>query len=297
MAVAGEKKSRSHFDGESGSEREAKDARHDKANVQPLICFDDCIEPETARPDAVFGAQTDDAQIVHEQAPDERSENGVEDKPHEGVVEVLEGEHFHQRAGEIEKVVHELQRPADEGERVDERARPKKQNDQKGNADVGPGSERSFRENGTGVVGQKRKGQALDDAGKRQLDVNNDLIQLAAAGGRRFHPASRSWSWGRMSTLSRGPAAAGSPRFGAEAMFVARRRSGVATARWLFRRAEVRSAEKILPREDDVFFRPGVDLLTMRAGQLVVLQRRVRVEIFIDRETGRSELRCGRASD
>src|SRR6266849_3995691 len=38
-----------------------------------------------------------------------------------------------------------------------------------------------------------------------------------------------------------------------------------------------------LPREDDVFFCPGVDLLTMRAGQLVILERRVRVKIFIDR--------------
>ena len=52
-----------------------------------------------------------------------------------------------------------------------------------------------------------------------------------------------------------------------------------------------------LAREDDVFFRPGVHLLTMRAGQLVILQRRVRVEIFIDREACRRELRCGRASD
>ena len=50
-----------------------------------------------------------------------------------------------------------------------------------------------------------------------------------------------------------------------------------------------------LPREDDVFFRPGVHLLTMRASQLVILERRIRVEIFIDREARRSELRCGRA--
>jgi hypothetical protein len=52
-----------------------------------------------------------------------------------------------------------------------------------------------------------------------------------------------------------------------------------------------------LAREDDVFFRPGVHLLTMRAGQLVILERRVRVEIFIDREACRRELRCGRASN
>ena len=78
-----------------------------------------------------------------------------------------------------------------------------------------------------------------------------------------------------------------------EALFVARRLSGVATARCAFGAQRKRK----LPREDDVFFRPGVDLLAMRASQLVILQRRVRVEIFIDRETRRSELRCGGASD
>ena len=52
-----------------------------------------------------------------------------------------------------------------------------------------------------------------------------------------------------------------------------------------------------LPREDDVFFRPGVHLLTMRAGQLVIFERRVGVEIFIDRQAGGGELRRGRASD
>ena len=56
-------------------------------------------------------------------------------------------------------------------------------------------------------------------------------------------------------------------------------------------------ARGILPREDDVFFRPGVDLLTMRAGQLVILERRVRVEIFINREAGSGKFRRGRASD
>ena len=61
--------------------------------------------------------------------------------------------------------------------------------------------------------------------------------------------------------------------------------------------AEVRGVRGILPREDDVFFRPGVDLLAMRAGQLVILERRVRVEIFINREAGSGELRRGRASD
>ena len=114
---------------------------------------------------------------------------------------MLEGEHFHQRADEIEKIVHELQRPADEGEGVNERARPKEQDGQKRDADVRPGGGGSFRENGAGVVGQEGKGQALDNAGERKLDVNDDLIQLAAAGGRRFHDASRSWSRRRMSTL------------------------------------------------------------------------------------------------
>ena len=53
----------------------------------------------------------------------------------------------------------------------------------------------------------------------------------------------------------------------------------------------------VLPREDDVFFRPGVHLLAMRASQLVILQRRVRVEILVDRQACRREFRGRRASD
>ena len=58
---------------------------------------------------------------------------------------------------------------------------------------------------------------------------------------------------------------------------IASRRYGIRTER----RGYSRRSE--LPREDDVFFCPGVDLLTMRASQLVILERRVRVEIFVDR--------------
>ena len=181
-----------------------------KTNVQSLVCFDDRVEAETARPHAVLGALANDAQIVHKQPPDERGENGVQHKPHEGIVEVLEGEHFHQRADKIEKVMHELQRPPDEGEGVDKRARPEEQDGQKRDAHIKPGRGRSLREDAAGVIGQDRKSQALDNAGERELDVDDDLIQLAAAGGRRFHDRSRSRSVGRVSTLQ--PRSAASPR-------------------------------------------------------------------------------------
>ena len=49
---------------------------------------------------------------------------------------------------------------------------------------------------------QDGKSQALDNTGERQLDVNDDLIQLAAAGGWRFHAASRNRLAGQMSTAT-----------------------------------------------------------------------------------------------
>ena len=64
--------------------------------------------------------------------------------PHEWIAEVPEGEHLHQGADEIEKVVHELQRPPDEGKSVDESARPKEQDGQKRDSRVRPRGRRSF---------------------------------------------------------------------------------------------------------------------------------------------------------
>jgi hypothetical protein len=114
---------------------------------------------------------------------------------------MLEGEDFHQGAEEIEEVVHELERPADEGEGVDEGARPKEEDGEKRDADVGPGGGGAAGEDGAGAFGQEREGKALDNAGERELDVDDDLVQLGTPGGRGFHDASRSGNGREMSTL------------------------------------------------------------------------------------------------
>jgi hypothetical protein len=102
-----------------------------------LVGQDDPVEPGTAGTGAVLGAPANEPQIVHKQGPDDRGENRVEGKPHKRVAEVLKGQDLHQGAEEIEEVMHELERPADEGEGVDEGARPEEQDGEKGDAYVG----------------------------------------------------------------------------------------------------------------------------------------------------------------
>ena len=109
------------------------------------------------------------------------------------VTEEVKSEKVKVRRGteEVEEVVHKFEGPADEGERVDEGARPEKQDGKERDAYVRPGGRGSARENGVGPFCQERKSEALDDAGEGELDVDDDLIQLGAPGGRGFHDASR----------------------------------------------------------------------------------------------------------
>ena len=50
-----------------------------------------------------------------------------------------EGKRFDQRARDVEKIMHELEWPTDESERVDERPRPEEQNDNEARGDIRPG--------------------------------------------------------------------------------------------------------------------------------------------------------------
>lgn len=202
MAISREKEIRRHFDRPGRPGGEDKEARNDKPDIEPLIRYNDGIKAGAARTDTVLGAQADESQIVHEQGPDDGGEHGVESKPHEGIAEVLEGEHFDERAKEIKEVVHELERPADQGEGMDQGARPKEEDGDEGDADVGPGDGGPVFENAAGVFGQEGEGEALNNAGERELDVDDNLIQLGAPGGRRFHEPSRSESAAMMSTVA-----------------------------------------------------------------------------------------------
>ena len=51
------------------------------------------------------------------------------------------------------------------------------------------------------ILRQESKGNALDDAAQGQLDIDDDLVELATAGGRRFHEPSGSGSGAGMSMV------------------------------------------------------------------------------------------------
>jgi len=116
---------------------------------------------------------------------------------------MVKGEDFDQRAGEVEEVVHEFERPADEGEGVNAGPRPEKQDDEERDDYVGPAGNGTVRDHFAGVLGQESKGNALDDAGEGQLDINDDFVELAAAGWRGFHEPSGSRFGRGMSTVGR----------------------------------------------------------------------------------------------
>ena len=60
-----------------------------------------------------------------------------------------------------------------------------------------------MRDDLAGVFRQESKGNALDDTAQGQLDIDDDFVELAAAGRRGFHDASRSGSGAGMSIVGR----------------------------------------------------------------------------------------------
>jgi hypothetical protein len=107
-------------------------------------------------------------------------------------------------AGEIEKIVHELDRPSDQSQRVDERARPEEQDDEEPGADIRPSAGLAAGEDQPRVIDQEVERDALNDAAKRQLDLDDHRVEFSSAATRRSHDASRNPSAGRMSTVARG---------------------------------------------------------------------------------------------
>lgn len=179
------------FDRDRCARAVKKHQRDNVADVRPLILKDDFVKAKAAFAHAVLRAQPDDAEIVDKERPDHHGEDRVEHEPQERLADVPEREHFNQGAGEIKEVVDEFERPPDEGERVNRSPGPEEQDNEKGSSDVRPRRDRTVRHDFAGVLRQESERDALDDAGQRQLDIYNDLIQLASWGGRRFHGPSR----------------------------------------------------------------------------------------------------------
>src|SRR5689334_6949079 len=114
MAVPGKKKIGGALDRDGGAEAEKENGGNDEPDVGHLIGEDDGVKTKAAGAHAVLGSQPDDAEIVDEQRPNHRRKDGVENKPPEGISEFAKGQHFHEGAGEIKKIVHEFERPTNE---------------------------------------------------------------------------------------------------------------------------------------------------------------------------------------
>lgn len=65
----------------------------------------------------------------------------------------------------------------------------------------------SHRENRSSIVRQEEKGNALNNAGEREFDINDEHIELTAAFTLQTHDATRNRSMTRMSrhAVSSGP--------------------------------------------------------------------------------------------
>ncbi len=81
----------------------------------------------------------------------------------------------------------ELERPANQRQGVNERARPEEQNDEQPGNDVRPRARPSRGEDGAGAVGQEGEGDALHDAAQRQLHVHHHRVEFVAAVNPRIH--------------------------------------------------------------------------------------------------------------
>ena len=138
----------------------------------------------------------------------------------------------------------------------------------------------------------RKTAQPLDDAGERELNVNDSGIQLAAALARGIHDATGNRSAIKMSSYGGGysnrfraltghrPVATGS--CGQVAACHA-----LASGRRVRRPGELGSRSPRSASEDDIFFCPSVDLAAIRTGEFRCFDLGSGPECFFDCLTGR----------
>src|SRR6266487_2039480 len=83
----------------------------------------------------------------------------------------------------------ELQWPPNQCERVNDGTGPKNKNHAQACGDIQERAKMPSRHERTGIVGQKRKRNALDNADESQLDVHDDGIELPVAFLWQMHDA------------------------------------------------------------------------------------------------------------
>ena len=199
VALAGEEKIGPEVDGDGAGHVGKKDQRDQQPDVEQLIGAHHSIKTAADRTRTVAPAQSDDPHVVGEQTPDDDRVKRRQDEPGERVVEMGEGERLDQGAGDVEKVVDELERPSNQRQGVDEGPGPEEQNDDEPGGDIGPGRRLSHGKNLPGIIDQEIERDALDDAAKGQLDLDHHRVEFFSATAGRSHDGSGIRFRGRMS--------------------------------------------------------------------------------------------------
>src|SRR5207245_635081 len=99
----------------------------------------------------------------------------------------------------VEKVVAELQWPANEGERVDDRTRPKNEDHAQAGDNIQKRTPMPHRHERAGIVRKEEKCDPLYDTDESQLNIDDDRIELAAAVAWWIHDATRNRSMIKLS--------------------------------------------------------------------------------------------------
>src|SRR5256885_16076312 len=130
MTIAREEKIGRGSNAERANQIQREDSRQKKNDVPALIPPDFGGQTIAGGPDAVLFARADQTKVPNEKQPTDRAINGAECEPHSRFAQFREEQRFEQSARDVEKVVSELERPTHDGQGVQDRARPKYEDDE-----------------------------------------------------------------------------------------------------------------------------------------------------------------------
>ena len=165
---------------ESAAEVEKEKQGQQHPDIERLILPGALIEGPLGFVSGFAQTRPDQAHVINEKQPDERGVSAAQAEPGQRSLETGEENGFAQGAGDIKKVVPKLKGPFDQGEGVNDRARPKNKDHAQARAHIKKSWPIIERQRGTRVLGQEIERDALDDAGKGELDVNDNVVEFAA---------------------------------------------------------------------------------------------------------------------
>jgi hypothetical protein len=115
-------------------------------------------------------------------------------KPCGRITEVAKKNRFAKGTSDVEKVMPELQWPPNQRERVNDGTRPKDKDHAQTCRDIEKRAHVLLRQEPAGIVRQEKECNALDDAHKSELNINDDRVEFPAAFTSRVHKATRKHS-------------------------------------------------------------------------------------------------------